>query len=86
MAVSSVFGFYSQFAMGRKMTENDGELEAQPNGDKETKSEKGIKYEDKMKYVSAIAQPLVTKKLNKKLLKLLKAGIHNSFIKGFTYF
>ncbi|XP_054284243.1 H/ACA ribonucleoprotein complex subunit 2-like protein [Macrosteles quadrilineatus] len=59
--------------MGRKMTEEDMEVDGQANGDQENEKSEKSKYEDKVKFVSAIAQPLASKKFNKKLLKLLRS-------------
>lgn len=40
----------------------------------EVENERKLKYEDKIKFVNAIANPLASKKLNKKLIKLCRSG------------
>ena len=49
------------------MTEKDNK-----NQDEESS---GKSYEDRVKYVSAIAHPLASKKLTKKVYKVVKKGI-----------
>ena len=51
------------------------EKEAAENGD-DTVTE-GPSYEDKLKFVSVIAKPMASKKLTKKVYKLIKKGSKN---------
>ena len=40
----------------------------------ESQTEEGPSYEEKLKFVSCIAKPMASKKLTKKLYKLIKKG------------
>ncbi|XP_046664796.1 H/ACA ribonucleoprotein complex subunit 2-like protein [Homalodisca vitripennis] len=55
--------------MGRKIEDS---MEVEPTGDENAEQGRELKYEDKLKFVSAIAQPMAPKKLNKKLMKLIR--------------
>lgn len=57
--------------MGKKVNSANGEIDADPSNDNASQVET---YEYKLKYANAIAQPMASKKLNKKILKLLKKG------------
>uniref|UniRef100_A0A1B6KAF1 Ribosomal protein eL8/eL30/eS12/Gadd45 domain-containing protein n=1 Tax=Graphocephala atropunctata TaxID=36148 RepID=A0A1B6KAF1_9HEMI len=56
--------------MGRKIEEG---MEVEQTGN-EAEQGRDLKFEEKLKFVSAIAQPMATKKLTKKLLKLIKTA------------
>lgn len=60
--------------MGKGGKENDAN---------ESQTEEGPSYEDKLKFVSCIAKPMASKKLTKKLYKLIKKGSkHKGFVRN----
>ena len=47
--------------------------------------ESGLSYEDKLKFVNRIAKPMASKKLAKKLMKMIKKGKRRCSLLVFTH-
>merc|ERR1712079_388690 len=60
--------------MGISSKMGKGAKEGKEKDANESQTEEGPSYEDKLRFVSCIAKPMASKKLTKKLYKLIKKG------------